>query len=57
LFWLGSFYFCDLGAHTKIQNPTTTPSGVLNNGSVEEEKEKYLKQAGAELCQAHIKLG
>ena len=24
-------YFCELGAHAKIRNPTTTPSGVLNN--------------------------
>jgi hypothetical protein len=29
LFLLESSYFCYLGAHAKIWNPTTTPSGVL----------------------------
>ena len=24
-----SSYFCDLGAHAKFRNPTTTPSGIL----------------------------
>ena len=39
-FWLESSYFCDLGAHAKFRNPTTTPYGVLNNGG---EKIKEIK--------------
>ena len=27
--WLESLYFCELGAHAKFYNPTTTPSGIL----------------------------
>jgi hypothetical protein len=30
---LESSCFCYLGAHAKILNPTTTPSGVFSNGS------------------------
>ena len=36
-FWLESSYFCDLGAHAKFLNPTTTPYGVLNNGGEKED--------------------
>ena len=32
IFLLESSSFCYLGAHAKIWNPTTTSSGVLNNG-------------------------
>ena len=28
-FGLESYYFCELGAHAKIRNPRTTPSGIL----------------------------
>ena len=28
-FGLESLYFCELGAHAKFRNPTTTPSGLL----------------------------
>jgi hypothetical protein len=31
LLWLESSYVCYLGAHAKIQNPTTIPSGRMSN--------------------------
>ena len=40
--WLGSFYFCELGAHAKSRNPTTTPSGVLNNSVKKRKKDKII---------------
>jgi hypothetical protein len=45
---LESSYFCYLGAHAKIWNPTTTPSGVLamavtTRKKKRKEKEKYGK--------------
>jgi hypothetical protein len=39
-------YFCYLGAHAKIWNPTTTPSGVLATAVTTtrtRKKEKYAK--------------
>ena len=41
-FCLESLYFCELGDHAKFWNPTTTPSGLLNNGGKSERK-NYLK--------------
>jgi hypothetical protein len=41
-FLFESLYFCELGAHVKIRNPTTTTSGVLNNG-IKKRKEKLPK--------------
>jgi hypothetical protein len=42
---LESSYFCYLGAHAKIWNPTITPSGVLATAVTrrKQEKEKYAK--------------
>jgi hypothetical protein len=37
---LESSYFCYLGAHAKIWNPTTTPSGVLATAVTRKEKRK-----------------
>jgi hypothetical protein len=34
---------CYLGAHAKIWNPMTTPSGVLATAVTRKEKEKYVK--------------
>jgi hypothetical protein len=49
-FLLESSYFCYLGAHAKIWNPTTTPSGVLATAVTtrkqekkRRKKEKYVK--------------
>jgi hypothetical protein len=48
-FLLESSYFCYLGAHAKIWNPTTNPSGVFATAVTttrrkqEEKKEKYAK--------------
>ena len=33
-------YFCDVGAHANFRNPTTSPSGVLNNGIKNKNKRK-----------------
>ena len=33
--FLESFYFCDLGAHTKLQNCSTTPSGRIGTVPVQ----------------------
>ena len=55
-FSLESSYFCYLGAHAKIQNPSYLLSGRKVRDS-EEEEERERKQAGAELCQAQFKLG
>ena len=42
ILWLKSLYFCELGDHAKFRNPTTTPSGVLNNGIKKKtRKEKF----------------
>ena len=38
--WLESKYFCYLGAHAKLQNPTTTPSGRISNEPEERERRK-----------------
>jgi hypothetical protein len=35
---LESSYFCYLGAHAKIWNPTTTPSGVLATAATTRKK-------------------
>jgi hypothetical protein len=41
-FLLESSYFCYLGAHAKIWNPTTAPSGVLATAVTRKKKEKNL---------------
>ena len=38
--WMESLYFCELGAHAKFRNPTTTPSGILVRAVRKEEKKK-----------------
>jgi hypothetical protein len=43
LFFSQNFYYFFLGAHAKIQNPTTIPSGRLSN-ELEREKERKRKK-------------
>jgi hypothetical protein len=40
LFLLESSYFCYLGAHAKIWNPTTTPFGVLATAVTRKQQEE-----------------
>ena len=50
-FLLESSYFCYLGAHAKIWNPTTTPSGVLATAVTrkQQEKKKNMENSGLRL--------
>jgi hypothetical protein len=41
---LESSYFCYLGAHAKIWNPTTTPSGVLATAVRKQQEEENKKK-------------
>jgi hypothetical protein len=41
---LKSFYFCDLGAHVKFQNPKTTPSGSKVMAGDRKKKKNRKKQ-------------
>jgi hypothetical protein len=43
-FLLKSFYFCYLGTHAKIWNPTTTPSGVLATAVTRKQQEEEKKK-------------
>ena len=54
-FSLESSSFCYLGPHAKIQNPSYLLSG--RKAMASERRKKERKQAGAELCQAQVKLG
>jgi hypothetical protein len=42
-FWLESSYFCYLGAHAKLENPKTIPSGRISNEPVEKKKKREKK--------------
>jgi hypothetical protein len=33
---------CYLGAHAKLRNPFTTPSGILNNGGKKSKKKRII---------------
>jgi hypothetical protein len=56
-FFIGILIVCDLGAKTKFQNPSCLLSGRKVRDSERENERKKEKQAGAELCQAQVKLG
>ena len=45
LFFSQNFYYLFLGAHAKIWNPTTTPSGVLNNGMKKKKRRRRIPLA------------
>jgi hypothetical protein len=51
IFLLESSYFCYLGAHAKIWNPITTPSGVLATAATttRTRKKKNMQNSGLRL--------